>query len=307
MGANLARELAREGFEVHLLVRPQHKAWRLADIREKFVWHVGHLEARQAVREIVQGARPDWVFHLAAYGAYSWETDANRIAETNLIGMINLLDACVDAGVEAFVNAGSSSEYGLKDHAPTETEPLEPNSTYAVTKAAATMYCRHVATIRRVNAVTLRLYSVYGPFEDAGRLVPRLVVMGMGGRLPPLANPAIARDYVYVSDVYRAFLLAAESNRNRGAVYNLGTGIQTSLAEIVETARRVLNITEMPHWGTMDARGWDTHVWVADNHKIGTELGWTAEYSLEAGLQETWKWFRENPKLVSEHYRATHP
>ena len=102
---------------------------------------------------------------------------------------MTLLDACAEAGVEAFVYTGSSSEYGYKDHPPREDEMLEPNSHYAITKAAATHYCQFVAVQHDINAIAVRLYSIYGPFEDPSRLMPTLIDHGLRGTLPPLVSP----------------------------------------------------------------------------------------------------------------------
>jgi dolichol-phosphate mannosyltransferase len=202
-------------------------------------------------------------------------------------------------GVEAFVNSGSSSEYGYKARAPRETEWLEPNSHYAVTKASATQYCRFVAQAQSVPLCTLRLYSVYGPYEEPSRLLPRLVVRGLVGELPPLVEPEIARDFVHVEDVTSAYLLAATRGAQEpGAVYNVGTGTQTSLQEVVRVARAALAIPQEPRWGSMPNRRWDTTSWVADNHKARHALGWQPVHAFEPGFEALVRWFREHPELV---------
>src|SRR6202041_3351664 len=106
--------------------------WRVADILPKTTVHELHLHELPQVSRVVGQIRPEWIFHLAVHGAYSWQTDGPQIVRTNLDGTMNLLSACLKTGFEAFVNTGSSSEYGSKDHAPAETEMLEPNSVYAV-------------------------------------------------------------------------------------------------------------------------------------------------------------------------------
>ena len=254
--------------------------------------HEAELGDADAVRRVLGRTRPAWIFHLAAHGAYPTQTDTLPIVQTNLVGTANLLEAAAGIGFEAFVNTGSSSEYGYKDHAPAEDEWLEPNSTYAVAKAAATMFCRQLARRTRLPVTTLRLYSVYGPFEEPSRLVPRLIEEGLQGRLPSLVNPSVARDYVHVDDVCEAYLRAAEAGREPGAAYNIGTGIQTTLAGIVEVVRRLLAIDSAPAWGTMEERSWDTDVWVADPARSKFELGWTPKLDLEQGLKKTIAWFR---------------
>jgi nucleoside-diphosphate-sugar epimerase len=301
VGANLARRLLRDGHEVHLLVRPQHQTWRIHDIRNAVQLHEVELADEARLTDTVHQIRPEWVFHLAAYGAYPSQRDLRQMVQSNFIGTINLVEACLTTGFEAFVNTGSSSEYGFKDHPPTEQEGLEPNSDYAVTKASATLYCRHVAQSRRVHLPTLRLYSVYGPFEEPSRLMPTLIGYGLRRKLPPLVSPDIARDFVFTEDVDDAYLLAATCpGQELGAVYNVGTGRQTSLDEVVAVARKVLGIAAKPQWGSMARRQWDTHTWVANIQAIQRGLGWQPRFTVEQGFRAMTEWFRG----VLDHYES---
>ena len=304
VGANLARRLLHEGHDVHLLLRPGHDPWRLAEIRQHVRLHEVELTDEASLAALVGQIRPDWVFHLAAYGAYPSQNDLRRMIATNIAGTCSLVQSCLKHGFEAFVNTGSSSEYGFKDHAPAEAELVEPNSHYAVTKASATLFCRHTAQKHGVRLPTLRLYSVFGPFEEPTRLIPTLILHGMEGKFPPLVNPKIARDYVHVDDVSEAYLLAATGPlEEMGAVYNVGTGVQTTLREVVEVAREVLQVPGAPAWGSMPDRAWDTSTWVADNRKIKRELGWEAHLSFGEGFRQTVEYFRRNPSIC-EFYRA---
>jgi UDP-glucose 4-epimerase len=253
------------------LVRPGSDAWRLSGL------DVTVVEAD--VRESVPGGF-DVVFHLAAHGAYSWQEDERTIRETNVLGTQN----AVAAG-ERVVVAGSSSEYGHKPHAPAEDEPLEPNSPYAEAKAAAS------ALALERGAVVLRLYSAYGPWEEPNRLVPTLLTRGLRGELPPLVSPLVARDFVYVDDVCEAFLLAAHGAAP-GRVYNVGSGRQTTVEEMVAAARGLLELEAEPRWGAMPDRRWDTEMWVANPELIKRDLGWEARTGLVEGLERTLMWLR---------------
>ena len=291
VGANLVRRLADVGHRVTGVIRPGGDRWRLSGIDGAVELLEVDLCDQDAVRQLVRRTTPEWTFHLAAHGAYSWQQDARRILDTNLTATVGLVDACRDVGCDAFVHAGSSSEYGLKDHAPSEDEPIEPNSCYAVAKASATMFCRYVSRSEGFPAVTLRLYSVFGPYEDPRRLVPAVVMRALKNELPPLVAPDVARDFVWVDDVVDALLLAAEKAPDRaGAVYNVGSGVQTTVATLVDTARRVLNIEAEPAWGTMPPRSWDTTCWVADNRRIRADLGWHPRTDVAEGLLRTAAW-----------------
>jgi nucleoside-diphosphate-sugar epimerase len=296
VGANLARRLLRDGHELHLLVRPACQLWRIADIRSDLRLHELHLHEAETVERVVGQIRPDWVFHLAVHGAYSWQTEWEQMVRTNIQGTMSLVSACLKTGFAAFVNTGSSSEYGLKDHAPAESEPLDPNSHYAVTKAAATMFCRHTAQSRRVHLPTLRLYSVFGPYEDPGRLLPTLIMHGLQGKLPPLADPDVARDFVYVDDVVEAYLLAATVQTPEwGPIYNVGTGVQTTLREVVAVAKQAMNLSVEPVWNAMPNRHWDANVWVSDNRKIRAQLGWQPRHTFAEGFRMMLNWLRQGP------------
>jgi len=308
VGANLARRLLRDGHEVHLLARPGHASWRIEDIRADIHLHEIRLTDFDALCALIGRIRPEWIFHLAAHGAYSHQTDARQIAETNVLCTVNLLEACRSVGFGAFIHAGSSSEYGFKDHAPAETETLEPNSAYAAMKAAATLYCQHWATSQGLAISTLRLYSIYGPWEEPGRLMPTLIARGLRGEWPPLVNPDIARDFVFTEDACDAFVGLAEAHGRRrlpGAIYNLGSGAQTTLRELVDVARRVLRNPAPPLWGTMPSRVWDTTCWVADSRRIQEALGWRPRHDLETGFRAMARWFEDHPELRPKYEGAS--
>ena len=304
VGANLARRLLDDGHELHLLVRPGYRSWRIETILTDLRVHEVHLADNDILTKVVRDIRPDWIFHLATHGAYASQTDLQQMVQTNIVGTVNLVEACLVTGFESFVNTGSSSEYGFKDHPPSETETLEPNCRYGVTKASATMFCRYAAQEKDVHLPTLRLYSVFGPYEEPTRLLPTLIRYGKEGKFPPLVDPTVARDFVYADDVVEAYRLAASlPGSEKGAVYNLGTGVSTTIRDVTEVARRLMGIEETPQWGTMPNRTWDTDVWVADPRKIRSALGWRPRYSLEEGFSKLVQWFDDHPTIMDFYRR----
>jgi dolichol-phosphate mannosyltransferase len=305
IGAALARRLVARGDAVTCVAGPGSDPWRLDGLRDSAEVFELDLRDAETVGRAIGAARPELVFHLAAHGAYSWQRSLPRMIDTNVAGTAHVAEAALDAGARAVVNAGSSSEYGLKDHAPPEHELPEPNSAYAVTKASATLLGGWLARQRGAAITTLRLYSAYGPWEEPRRLMPALVAAGLERRLPPLADPAVARDFVYVEDVVDAFLLAAEHARpGAGSVYNIGSGRQTSLRELAEIARRTFAIEDEPAFAAFPSRDWDTDVWVADAHSAAEELGWRANTPLEAGLAAFGRWMGTQPAPLAERYRT---
>ncbi len=300
VGASLVRRLLADGHRVHAVSRPGSDGWRLEGTGVER--HDLELRGRAAVEALIAAVRPTWVFHLAAHGAYSWQTDAARAMETNALGTVHLVDACVAQDVRAFVHAGSSSEYGFKDAAPSERALLEPTTPYAVGKAAASLYCRAVAVEHDRHLCTLRLYSVYGPWEEPNRLISTLLVRALQGGLPPLVAPDTARDFVYVEDVCDAFVRsAAQESLPRGTILNVGSGVQSTLRDVVERVRRLLDVQAEPDWGSYEARVWDTSCWVADPRRAEELLGWRATTPMDAGLAATAAWLRSTA-AVRERY-----
>jgi nucleoside-diphosphate-sugar epimerase len=303
VGANLAERLVHDGHSVYLLLREGSQSWRIEHLLPHLRPVVVNLLDRQGLKEALKPIRPDWIFHLAAYGAYAWQEDLDTALQTNFLGTINLVEACREIEFEAFINTGSSSEYGLKGYAPSEDDFLNPNSYYAVTKASATLFCGYIAQSFNLPIYTLRLYSVYGPYEDPRRLIPTLILKGLERSLPPLVHPEVARDFIFTEDVNNACMLVASraSMLPFGSIYNVGTGRQTTLRDIVELTRKIFDISSEPQWSTMEGRSWDTDIWVANNSKLRA-TGWKQEYEFEDGYSQTIAWFRNNPRLVEKIY-----
>jgi nucleoside-diphosphate-sugar epimerase len=296
VGANLVRHLLERGDEPIAMLRPETRSWRLedvtADVRIEFVDLTRPDDVLRSVREV----RPDVIFNLAARGAYSWQTDLDEMLAVNVRATETLLQAArrVDA---RFVQAGSSSEYGFADRATAELDRVEPNSYYAVSKVAATHLCRLAATQHGQHAVTLRLYSVYGPWEEPGRLMPTLVERALNGTYPPLAAPATARDYVWIDDVCDAFARAATADlEDCGGVLNVASGHQTTLRSLVCTAQMLFELQGEPEWGAMRRRAWDTSVWVGVPALVEKTTGWRAVTSLTDGLTQLAEWMQEDPQ-----------
>ena len=248
----------------------------------------------QDVTAAVRKHRPRTIFNLAAYGGYERQDAAAQIHTVNYLGTLNLVTALRDVGCDAFVQAGTSSEYGLNCAGPDESASLEPNSNYAVSKVAISYLMSYYGRLENFPCTHLRIYSVYGPWEERDRLVPRLISMGLQGRYPPLVDPHISRDFVYVDDCTRAFVRAALNTCRSmpGQIFNIATGVKTSLGEVALLVRTMFSIPEEPEFGSMPNRRWDLSNWFGDPRLAHEKLGWTHRHSLEDGLRLTAEWER---------------
>ena len=164
----------------------------------------------------------------------------------------------------------------------------------------APLSCRHTAARRQIRIPTLRLYSVYGPFEEPTRLLPTLIREGMRGVLPTLVQPDSGHDFIHIDDVCDAYLAVAQGRSGEfGPIYNVGTGVMTTMRQVVEVARNLMKIGAEPIWSSMRNREWDSSLWVSECGRIREELGWRPRYSFEGGLAQTLDWYRQYPKYLS--------
>ena len=297
IGSCLARKLAAENEEVHLFLRKTSKTWRIDNVLDKLKVHLCDLSDLKELRGLIKEVKPTVIYHLATYGAYSSQQDAEICIETNIQGTWHLLKALLDVDFELFVNTGSSSEYGFKKSSMKETDLLEPASYYAVTKSAQTLLCSHMARSEKRPIVTLRPFSVYGPYEEPARFIPTLMKSLYFKEKMKLVSPETSHDHVYIDDVLRVYQSVDRLKEFPGETFNVGAGVQSSIKDVVETAVRVTGETTGFDWGSMPPRNWDAHHWLADISKAQRLLGWTPETDLENGLSRTWEWFMTNRSL----------
>ena len=185
IGANLFHSLRRIRTDVFACSRSPQRAWRLRHASDEDLVSMDVTDGGAVLRTL-RKIHPRTVFHLAAYGAYPRQTDARCIHETNYMGLTNVLQALRDVGCSALIHAGSSSEYGLNCSRPDESSEMIPNSDYAVSKVSCSYLIKYYGQVLKLPCVQLRLYSVYGPWEERDRLIPTLVSHGLKGRWPPL-------------------------------------------------------------------------------------------------------------------------
>ncbi len=291
IGANLLETILAYRSDCYAITHDYRHAWRLKLLRLK-PENILFCDVlfKNAVQRIFREYMPKTVFNLSAYGAYSKQNSSTLTYETNVIGTLHILEECRD--ISAYINAGSSSEYGLNCEGPKEADELLPNSHYSVSKVSVSYMLQYFAKIHQLPCLNLRLYSVYGPWEEPDRLIPRLIENAKQKTLPPLVSPEISRDFIYVGDCVAAFIDAAEKMNPAlyGESINIGSGKKTTIKELVEKSAELFNVQVKPEWGSMPDRKWDLKNWYGNYEKAKRLIGWKPETSLEQGLLKTSEW-----------------
>lgn len=300
IGANLLRHLLRCRKDVYGTTS-RLSAWRLEGLPETNIIGVDLLVDFD-LKKMLDTVRPRVVFDFTAYGAYSFEKNIDLIHRTNMNFKVKLLEELRRLKVVRYIHAGSSSEYGDNASGPAEDIALTPNSHYAVSKAATSGLIYYSGKKLRFPCANLRLYSVYGPYEDAARLVPAVVANGLKGTYPPFVDPNISRDFIYVEDACEAFVDAALNlkEENYGESFNIGTGVKTTVAGMAALAKELFKIGTKPEF-TMTGRDWDVEEWYSNSNKARALLGWSARTTLHEGILKTAEWYKRIPDPEQYH------
>lgn len=291
IGVDLVQSLLKEGYEVHAVTRKNGSLWRLEKIKSSIHIHEIGLNNRKQLSSLFKRLSPHAVFHLAAYGSYPSQTDMRQLIQTNITGTVNLLETLHSINCEHLIVVGSSSEYGKKAEPMKETDFLEPNNFYSVCKAAQTHLVQAYAKVYGKPVTILRLFNVYGYFEEKGRLVRSVIESVLQKKPILLAKGKEARDFIFVEDVSDACLYAMKRGPMKGEVFNIGTGVQTTTLQLAQRVIDLIGVSVPIHLNAYAGRSWDTTVWVADMTKTKKVFGWKPKYDLTAGLKKTIAWY----------------
>lgn len=299
IGSHLAEELVSEGYQVIIL----------DDLSTGKIENIETLLQRNGV-EFIQGSITDYpmlqklcdgaayVFHQAAYNSIAGSiADPLPAYEVNIGGTLKVLMAARDCGVKKVIFASSGSVYGNTDRIPqNEDMPPNPLSPYAVTKLAGEHYGAIFHQIYRLSTVCLRYFNVYGPRQEAhsqyAAVIPAFM-QRVSQNLPPVifGDGEKSRDFVFVKDVVKANILAAQSNAE--GVYNIGSGHGITINQLVVAILQLMGKSLKPVHE--EAKPGEVAQSLANIERAGS-FGYEPQWSLKDGLTETIAYFQNTGK-----------
>lgn len=282
IGSHIARELVREGHEVHAVVRPTTDLWRIADIQSSLHLIRGDLFDPSFG---VPSSDFDLCLHLAWYvepGKYlhsplnkDWVEASLRLART-----------LKDGGCQRFVAAGTCFEYATSEPPQSESTPTAPSTLYVQSKLEL---FRALPSIG-IDFAWVRFFYQYGPYEDPRRLMPVVINLLRRGEVAKLVPGDRIRDYLHIEDVASAVCAVAQSKLT-GAV-NIGSGVRMTVRDI---ALKIGELLGRPDLIKLAALPWSPtepmHL-LADNTKLREGTNWKPRYDLEDGLRQTIEWWK---------------
>jgi dTDP-glucose 4,6-dehydratase len=311
IGSHLTEALVRAGAEVRAVVHYNsrgdcgHLGSVPAEVRRAIEVLPGDVRDRSLVRRAVEGRQH--VFHLAALIGipYSYHAPQSYV-ETNIVGTLNVLEACRDLGVERLLQTSTSEVYGTAQYTPIdERHPLHAQSPYAASKIGADQLAYSYYAAFGVPAVIVRPFNTFGPRQSARAVIPTIIAQALAGGEVHLGSTRPVRDFLFVADNARGFMAAAEAAGVCGEVLNLGTGRGVSVGRVAELIGKRLGRELIIRSDADRQRPEKSEVFelVCSAEKARQRLAWQPQCSLEEGLEQTIAWIDEHrAEYHSEHY-----
>lgn len=250
-------------------------------------------DIREPLDDLFDAVRPELVFHLAAQADVRVSVDDPvEDATVNVLGTVRILEAARRHAAQVVFSSTGGAIYGECTEPAREDFPCEPLSPYGTAKLGAEEYLRSYNRLHDTKHVSLRYGNVYGPRQDphgeAGVVAIFLGALADGKQARIFGDGSQTRDYVYVGDVARATLSAVGQN---GGVYNVGTGVETSVVGLYELCARVAGSDAASEH--VPARLGELQRSFLDPGLAARELGFAPMVGLEDGLRATWEWLRK--------------
>lgn len=300
IGSHLIEAVVRAGADVVALVRYNSRnEWgNLEDLDAEILRSVkvvtGDVRDPQFVRTIVKGRT--LVFHLAALIAvpYSFFSPSSYVS-TNVEGTLNILQAAMDLGVERVVHTSTSEVYGTAIYVPIdEGHPLQAQSPYAASKIAADKLVESFHHSSSLPVVTVRPFNNFGPRQSARAIIPTIATQAMSAGRVRLGKLSPVRDFLFVTDTVRGFLLAAKAPGVLGRVMNFSTGMGVSIAELTERIFKLLGVRPEVVADPERVRPGTSEVEKLIGSSVRSKelLDWEPQVTLEDGLLQTFEWLR---------------
>ena len=297
IGSHLVDHYLAAGHEVAVLDNlVTGKLENLAGVLDRIAFHQGDIADRAAVEKAVGEFKPELINHHAAQMSVKASTDDPvHDARSNVIGLIHVLEAAVANGVRKVVFASSGGTvYGDCPIIPSpEDAPLAPMSPYGITKMVGEHYLRFFKDVHGLDFTVFRYGNVYGPRQDPHGEAGVVAIFAkrlIAGEAPVIHWDGEQRkDYVHVSDVARANLLALTGGSGRA--YNIGAGVATSVNELYAGLEGQLRSGIQPLYGPK--REGDVRLSYLDIGRVREELGWAPRVELAEGMVDTVAFFRE--------------
>ncbi len=309
IGSHLVEGLVESGHQVRAMVHYNcQNSWGWLDTLPKHLMDnveiiAGDIRDPFLVRRAVSGC--DTVYHLAALIAipYSYIAPMTYV-ETNMQGTLNVLQACRDENTSKLVHTSTSEVYGTAQYVPIdEKHPLVGQSPYSASKIGADKLAESYFLSFGTPVATIRPFNTFGPRQSARAVIPTLITQALSGAEEiALGSLSPVRDFNYVKDTVRGFMMVAASAETVGRVTNIGRGEGISIAALAELILELCGSSATIKVDLDRIRPEASEVFelICGNAEARRILGWEPHFSVRQGLEATITWLRDH----MQHYKV---
>lgn len=246
----------------------------------------------------------DIIFHLAALIGIPFSYDSPALyLQTNALGTLNVMGAALKNDISKVVHTSTSEVYGTALYTPIdEKHPLQAQSPYSASKVSADKIAESHYLSYGLPVAVIRPFNTFGPRQSARAIIPTIILQALEKETIGLGSLDPVRDMNYVADTVEGFVLMAESDNSVGEAINIGRGEGVSVGDLVGMIGQALDkeIKVKEEKERVRPEKSEVRQLICDSSKAGRLIGWSPRFSLEEGLSETVKWFKDKRKL----YRA---
>ena len=307
IGRWVGRVLTKAGSDLHLVVRDGHAARKVFDEFDVAGQiHEQDLSQPSGLADLFRMIRPAVVFNLVGYGVDPAERNDELARRINT----ELVKAAAEAAAavadrswcgQNFVHVGSALEYGTTPANLAEDGPATPTTLYGQTKLAGTVAVQQISRTLALTAVTARLFTVYGPGEHDGRLLPSLLKAAQSGTPLNLTAGHQMRDFTYVEDVADGLLRLGACGQASGQIVNLASGRLTKVRDFVVIASGIFEIpSQNLILGAISTRPEEMCHADVTIDRLRRLVRWTPNVSIAEGIQRTWGFTNRQCKAVAD-------
>jgi len=305
IGSHLVERLVEQGAQVRAFVRYNSRGdagflrMLSPEMRGKLQIVSGDLRDSHAIQDAVAGC--EYVFHLGALISipYSY-LHSYEVAETNVMGTLNVLNACYRAQVTRLIHTSTSEVYGTAQYTPMdEKHPLQGQSPYSASKIGADKLAESYYCAYQLPVVTVRPFNTYGPRQSARAVIPAMITQALTCDVVHVGNLETSRDFTFVDDTVNGFLCAARAQNVTGKTLNLGTGSEIKIGHLASKILAMVGSHAKVIVDSVRLRPKDSEVYrlLSDNGLARKTMGWQPQTELDHGLEVTIAWIQKHLEL----------
>jgi nucleoside-diphosphate-sugar epimerase len=286
IGSHLLAKLIEMQQPVAIILRDNADTWRIKDLINKVTVIPGDLGDVQSLEKQILDFSPDVLIHLAWYGVENRFRNEYQQISLNLNHVSNLLEILEKTKIKKIIGFGSQGEYGPQEKPINEELKPTPTTFYGVAKLCAYQIMNLFCQQREIDFAWVRLFSIYGPNDNASWLIPTVIKEIMNNNSPALTEGKQLWDFLYVADAVDAIVSILCTDHARG-IFNLGSGKAVTVRRVVESIRDVINPTIELGFGLVPYRPDQVMFLEANIERFKNITGWFPQVSLQQGLENT--------------------